>query len=124
MKASHSTLLSLLLALSVTPGAMAQGQWTDKSPHKTQFITANSVKLHYLDWGGNGETMLLLHGLGDTPHIFDELAPKFTNQFRVLGLTRRGHGQSEKPEAGYDTATLVEDIRKFLDVLKIDRVVL
>jgi len=124
MKASHVALLSLLLALSLVPVAKAQGQWTDKSPHKTEFITANSVKLHYLDWGGNGETVLFLHGLGDTPHIFDDLAPKFTNQFRVLGLTRRGHGQSEKPETGYDTATLVEDIGQFLDALKIERAVL
>jgi len=124
MKASHATLLSLLLALSLAPGAKAQGDWTDKSPHKTEFVTANSVKLHYLDWGGNGETMLFLHGLGDTPHIFDQLAPKFTNQFHVLGLTRRGHGQSEKPEASYDTATLVEDIRQFLDALRIERAVL
>jgi non-heme chloroperoxidase len=82
------------------------------------------VKLHYLDWGGRKETLLLLHGLGDTAHIFDDLAPKFTNQFRVLGLTRRGHGQSEKPDAGYDTATLVDDIRLFLDALKVERVIL
>jgi non-heme chloroperoxidase len=59
-----------------------------------------------------------------TPHSLDELAPRFTNQFRVLGLTRRGHGESEIPETGYDTATLVEDIRGFLDVLKTQRVVL
>src|SRR5439155_16470395 len=88
------------------------------------FITANNVKLHYLDWGGNGETLLFLHGMGDTAHIYDDLAPTFTNQFHVLGLTRRGHGESEIPEAGYDTATLVEDIRQFLDALKIQRVVL
>ena len=68
--------------------------------------------------------MLFLHGLGDTAHIFDDLAPRFTNQFRVLGLTRRGHGQSEKPDMGYDTATLVEDIRQFLDALMVERVVL
>jgi non-heme chloroperoxidase len=82
------------------------------------------VKLHYLDWGGNGETMLFLHGIGDTPHIYDVLAPKFTNDFRVLGLTRRGHGESEIPDSGYDTATRVEDIRQFLDALNIRRVIL
>ena len=49
---------------------------------------------------------------------------RFTNQFRVLGLTRRGHGESEIPETGYDTATLVEDVRQFLDALKIQRVIL
>jgi len=102
----------------------AQSNSTDTSPHKSEFITVNGVRLHYLDWGGAGETLLFLHGMGDTAHIYDELAPKFTNQFRVLGLTRRGHGESEIPETGYDTATLVEDIRQFLDALKIRRVVL
>jgi len=68
--------------------------------------------------------MLFLHGIGDTPHGFDDFAPKFTNQFRVLGLTRRGHGESDVPGSGYDTATRVEDIRQFLDALNISRAVL
>jgi len=112
--------MPMMIALPVG----AQSNWTDKSPHKTGFITVNGVRLHYLDWGGKGETMLFLHGAGDTPHIDDDLALKFTNQFRVLGLTRRGHGQSEKPESGYDTATRVEDIRQFLDALNIRRGIL
>ena len=124
MKSPHSTLLWLLLPLTSALGAAAQSNWTDKSPHKTGFIRLNNVRLHYLDWGGKRDTILFLHGLGDTAHIFDDLAPKFTNQFRALGLTWRGHGQSEKPETGYDTATLVEDIRQFLDALKIERVIL
>jgi non-heme chloroperoxidase len=102
----------------------AHSDWVDKSPHQTAFIKVHTVRLHYLDWGGKGDTILFLHGLGDTAHIFDDLAPKFTNHFRVLGLTRRGHGQSDKPETGYDTTTLVEDIRQFLDALSIQRVVL
>ena len=112
------------LMMMVALHANAQSDWVDKSPHKTGFLTVNKVRLHYQDWGGQGETILFLHGLGDNSHIFDNLAPKFTNQFRALGLTRRGHGQSEMPETGYDTATLVEDIRQFLDALKIERVVL
>src|SRR3989442_6826985 len=124
MKTPPLILLWILLPLELALGATGQDNWTDKSPHKIGFITANNVKLHYLDWGGNGETLLFLHGMGDTAHRYDDLAPKFTNQFRVLGLTRRGHGESEIPETGYDTATLVEDIRQFLDALKIQRVVL
>lgn len=102
----------------------APSEWRDKSPHTTGFITVNGVRLHYLDWGGKWKTLLFLHGMGDTAHRYDDFAPRFTNQFRVLGLTRRGHGESEIPETGYDTATLVEDIRQFLDALKIQRVVL
>lgn len=66
MKTPHSTLLWLLLALASAIGATARNNWTDKSPHKTEFITVNSVRLHYLDWGGKGETILFLHGSGRT----------------------------------------------------------
>ena len=114
----------MLMAMVVALDAEAPSDSIDKSPDQTKFITVNGVRLHYLDWGGKGDTLLFLHGMGDTPHRYDDFAPKFTNQFRVLGLTRRGHGESEIPETGYDTATLVEDIRQFLDALKIQRVVL
>ena len=114
----------LLLATMFALHSDARSDEVDKSPHKTGFITVNRVKLHYLDWSGQGEALLLLHGMGDSAHAYDRLAPKFTNQFRVLALTRRGHGESEIPETGYDTATLVDDIRQFLDALKIQRVVL
>src|SRR6266850_1130268 len=124
MIAQHIKIWSAVMPMMIALAVGAQSDWTDKSPHKAGFITVNNVKLHYLDWGGAGETLLFLHGLGDTPHSYDELAPKFTNQFRVLGLTRRGHGESEIPEAGYDTATLVEKIRQSLDALKIQRVIL
>ncbi len=43
-------------------------------------------------------------------------------RFHVLGLTRRGQGESGKPPSGYDVDTLAEDIRAFLDTLEIKRV--
>jgi len=124
MKTLQTKLWWVWAPLVFTLQIHAQSDWTDKSPHKSGFITANGVKLHYLNWGGKGDTMLFLHGIGDMAHTFDDFAPKFTNQFRVLGLTRRGHGESEVPDSGYDTATRVEDIRQFLDALNISRVVL
>ena len=96
----------------------------DKSPHASSFVTVNGVRLHYLDWGGSGPELLFLAGRGCNAHIFDDFAPRFTGQFRVLALTRRGHGESDYPETGYDIDTLVEDIRQFLDCLRIDRVIL
>lgn len=96
----------------------------DTSPHKSGFVTVNGIQLHYLDWGGNGPDLLFLPGLGCNAHIFDRFAPRFTDRFRVLALTRRGHGESDYPETGYDIDTLTEDIRAFLDCLGIDRVIL
>lgn len=87
-----------------------------------QFADVNGVQLHYLDWGGEGEPLLFLAGLGDSAHIFTDIAPAFVPQFRVTALTRRGHGQSDRPDDGYDLPTLVEDIRHLLDHLRLQRV--
>jgi pimeloyl-ACP methyl ester carboxylesterase len=96
----------------------------DASPHKSNFINVNGIKLHYLDWGGSGPTLLFLTGLGNSAHIFDDFAPRFTDRFRVLALTRRGHGDSDYPESGYDVNTLTEDIRLFMDELHIEKAIL
>ncbi len=96
----------------------------DTSPHQSDFVNVNGIRLHYLDWGGNGPVLLFLAGLGCTAHIFDRFALRFVDQFHVLALTRRGHGESDYPETGYDIDTLTEDVRQFMDALKIDQVVL
>ena len=96
----------------------------DKSPHESRHVHVNDVDLHYLDWGGSGEVLVFLAGMGCNAHIFDDLAPRFTDTFHVIALTRRGHGESEHPEAGYDADTLTEDIRQFLDALGIEKVIL
>ncbi len=96
----------------------------DKSPHKSQFVTANGIKQNYLDWGGTGEVIVLLAGFGNDAHIFDEFAPAFTDKYHVVGLSRRGFGETDRPATGYDTATRVEDIRAFMDALQITRAVL
>lgn len=96
----------------------------DKSPHKSDFVNVNGTRLHYLDWGGNGVALLFLTGLGCSVHIFDEFAPRFTDKFHVLAVDRRGHGDSDYPETGYDPDTLTEDLRQLLNELKIDKVFL
>jgi len=89
---------------------------------KTGFATANGIKLHYLDWGGSGDTILFLPGFNDSAHVYDQFAPRFADQLHVIGLTRRGVGESDKPKDGYDASTRVEDIRQFLDSLRISKV--
>lgn len=107
-------LVRLLLALpALSLGASAP---------RSDFVVANGVRLHYLDWGGNGPFLLLLSGIRDTAHVFDSLAPAFTDRFHVFALTRRGFGESDRPKSGYDTSTRVEDIRAFLDALQVKKV--
>jgi pimeloyl-ACP methyl ester carboxylesterase len=101
-----------------------KGGKIDKSQHKSDFVNVNGIQLHYLDWGGSGDVILFLAGMGCNAHIFDHLAPRFTDKFHVMALTRRGHGESDHPDIGYDIDTLTEDIRQFMDTVGIERVIL
>jgi pimeloyl-ACP methyl ester carboxylesterase len=92
--------------------------WTDKAAHKNGFVTANGIRINYLDWGGSGKPLILIHGMGDNPHVFDDIAPAFTDHYRVVAYARRGHGDSDaKPP--YNVATLTEDLRVLMDSLGI-----
>lgn len=85
-----------------------------------KFITVNGVKLSYLDWGGSGPAVILLHGFMDSPHWFDRMAPELAKNYRVLAIARRGHFLSES-KGPYDKNTLVEDLRQFMIALKITK---
>jgi len=117
------TLLTAVLSLTVSYTAHAQS-YTDKAAHTSGFVSANGVRLHYLDFGGQGDALVFLAGFGNSAHIFDDIAPAFTDKHRVVALTRRGHGESEAPAGGYDLPTLVEDIRVLLDSLHIEKATL
>ena len=91
---------------------------------KSGFVHVNGISLHYLDWGGHGPTLIFLTGMGCSAYIFKGFAPRFTDRFRVLALTRRGQGDSDYPESGYDADTLTEDICQFMDHLHVEKATL
>jgi pimeloyl-ACP methyl ester carboxylesterase len=78
----------------------------------------NGVRLEYLDWGGTGPAVILVHGLADNPHIFDDFAPTLLDRFHVVAYARRGTGNSEV-KGPYDIGTLTEDLRDLMDALRI-----
>lgn len=106
--------------------ATAKTAWpTDSSPHKIQFVTVEpGVKLEVLDWGGSGRPVILLAGLGNNAHVFDQFAPKLAAWYHVYGITRRGFGASSAPATGYSADRLGEDVVAVMNALRIDRPVL
>src|SRR5690348_3894573 len=125
MLSPHTALavLGALIAAAPTTPLAAQLPWRDPSPHHEIKVRVQpDVTLEVLDWGGAGAPLLLLGGLGNTAHIYDDFAPKLRDQFHVYALTRRGFGASSKPATGYDPATLARDVQAVLDTLGITRV--
>jgi pimeloyl-ACP methyl ester carboxylesterase len=87
----------------------------------SRFAVLDGARLHYIDWGGTGEALVFVPGLGSSAHAFDDFAPRFTDRFRVVALTPRGMGDSEQTPSGYDTASLAEDVRALLDELHLPK---
>ena len=83
------------------------------------FISVNGNSLHYRDWGGSGQPVVLVHGLASNCRIWDLVAPILSQQFRVIALDQRGHGRSFKPDEGYDFATVVSDLDGVIDDLEL-----
>jgi pimeloyl-ACP methyl ester carboxylesterase len=86
-----------------------------------KFVAANGLHFHLIDWGGRGEWLVLLHGLASQAHMFDLVAPQLTDSFRVIAVDQRGHGLSDKPDSGYDWATVTSDLDAILRAQQIDR---
>jgi pimeloyl-ACP methyl ester carboxylesterase len=123
-------ILTGLVSGSEFASAAAQDKTTndasccDPSQHKMSFVTVvPNVQLEVLDWGGSGQTMVLLTGLGDNAHIYDHFAYQFIDRFHVIGLTRRGYGRSSQPARGYDLDTRARDDIAVLDKLNVRQAV-
>jgi non-heme chloroperoxidase len=121
--------VALSIASFTVPCAYSQtATKPDTSPHQVQFVSVDKdITLEVLDWGGNGPPLIFLAGLGDTAHVFDTFAPKFTTNHHVYGITRRGFGKSSAPpstEEDYAADRLGDDVLAVIDVLKLDRPVL
>src|ERR1700694_1086611 len=116
----------LIISLLLAPlWAQSASAWRDHSPHTVRFVTVdNNVRLEVLDWGGSGRPIVLLAGMGNTAHVFDEFAPKLTSDFHAYGITRRGFGASSVPESGYDADRLGEDVLAVIDSLHLSAPVL
>jgi pimeloyl-ACP methyl ester carboxylesterase len=109
----------------LAPQNKESNSWRDPSSHSVQFVkVGNGVQLEILDWGGSGTPLVLLAGLGDTAHVFDDFASTLTSNYHVYGITRRGFGASSVPQVGYSSDQLGDDVLAVLDSLKLVRPIL
>jgi len=86
---------------------------------------AHDLELNLLEWSAEGVPLVLLHGLGNEAHLWDDFVPAVAPHYRVLALDQRGHGDSDwDPEARYDAESMTDDLEAVLDAFEIDRFVL
>lgn len=86
---------------------------------------SNGLRLAYVEQGRrDGPVIVFLHGYTDSHRSFDLLRPYMPDAYRVIALTARGHGRSDKPDATYETTDMAGDVKAFLDALGIERAII
>jgi esterase len=86
-------------------------------------VGINGLTFHYTDWRGEGPPLVMLHGLSGHARTWDHTAAALGDQFRVLALDQRGHGDTDWAPR-YGLGPMAMDLLGFLDALDLPEVTL
>jgi len=124
MKTIISTLV-LLCAIIFNQSAFAQSKRPAASAGRSEFVEVEpNVKLHVTDLG-NGQPIVLIHGWPLNDAMYEYQYQYFVEKgFRVIGISLRGFGKSDRPYGKYDFDVFSDDIKVVMEKLKINNAVL
>lgn len=69
----------------------------------------SQIRMHYVT-AGEGEPLVLLHGWPQTWYEWREVMPALAKKFRIIAPDLRGLGDTSRPQVGYDSATIANDV--------------
>ena len=110
--------LMMAIALSMTLQVVASAaEETEKS------FDSSGVEIHYIE-EGEGEPVLLIHGLGITAYfnwVRTGIQQELSKHYRVIMPDLRNHGKSGDAPDGEHGVEVVEDMIRLLDHVGIER---
>jgi len=110
-------LLSSIAAAAVLPSAATRAA--------SNFVETNDGQRLFVRDAGSGRPVVLIHGWTLSSEIWKGQIDWLAAQgLRVVAYDRRGHGQSSKPETGYDYDRLAADLANVIDKLDLKDVTL
>ena len=78
-------------------------------------LKVNGLRLHFIDWGGQGEPILIVHATGFLGRIYAPIAEALRPLGHVYSYDQAGHGDSERPaleQVGWDRTA--DDLEAFI----------
>ena len=86
---------------------------------QSRFLDVQGLRLHHLDWGSDDKPpMLCLHGSAQNAHMWDFTALAFGDQYHIVAIDQRGHGDSEwAADHNYSREAYLSDIAGIVESL-------
>ena len=85
-----------------------------------RFETAEGVRWHWAEMG-DGDPVVLLHGIPESWTCWKHQMPTLATQFRVLAFDLKGYGRSEKADGDYTGNGVARELLACLDKIGIER---
>lgn len=91
-------------------------------PPASKVILQSGITLSYASRGDpSGPVLVLLPGPTDSWRSYESVLAQLPPSLRVIAVSQRGHGDSDKPAVGYRVEDFAADVVPFLDALGIER---
>lgn len=116
--------IGLLLTFLQSQSLFAQARKPASAGREEYIEVEKNVKLHVVDLG-EGQPVVLIHGWPLNNAMYEYQYQYLVEKgFRVIGISLRGFGKSDRPYGKYDFDTFSDDIKVVLEKLKIENAVL
>jgi len=73
--------------------------------------------VHYIDFGGSGNTMLMVHGLGGNALNWMAVAPDIAERYHVLAIDLAGFGQTPLFHRSATVGANANLVRQFIETV-------
>lgn len=82
------------------------------------YATVDGVRLHYVSGGHpQGDVLLLLAGFPQSWYAWHQVMAQLADRYFIIAPDLPGQGDSDKPQAGYDTEALAEKVHRLMQQL-------
>ena len=91
------------------------------APWQSAELEANGLRLHYTRTGGDKPPLVLAHGFSDDGLCWTPVAQALEDDYDVIMVDARGHGQSQAAEQDYSDLDLGHDLAGVITALGLRR---
>jgi pimeloyl-ACP methyl ester carboxylesterase len=106
--------------LMVVISILFMSVWAQAAPAEPQSVTANGIRINYVEQGAGEEVLVFVHGYTLSIAAWTTVLELLPEEYHAYTLDLRGHGQSGQP-GSYQLSEFAEDIYAFTQELGIEK---
>ena len=93
-------------------------------PYASNYVEVLGSKMHYVDTGGSGSVVVMIHGQPTWSYLWRNVIPHVEKNHRVIALDLIGFGKSDKPDIDYLATDHARYVQGFMDTLELNDITL